>query len=96
MVEISNVHFSHDKSMETISCHSNQSSYLTGIKNITFGIKNITSYASMPSFSFILLTVSEKKNFEYFFENLPFMLPSQPIKSSDLDKSHMKRRGLLN
>ena len=41
----------------------------------------------MPSFSFILLMVSEKKNFEYFFENLPFMLPSQPIKSS---------RGLLN
>ena len=50
----------------------------------------------MPSFSFILLTVSEKKNFEYFFENLPFMLPSQPMKSSDLDKSHMKHGGLLN
>ena len=28
------------------------------------------SYASMPSFSFILFT--EKKNFEYSFENLPF------------------------
>ena len=53
------------------------------------------SYASMPSFSFILLTVSEK-NFEYFFKNLPFMLPSQPIKSSDLDKSRMKHGGLLN
>ena len=25
------------------------------------------SNASMPIFSFILLTVSEKKNFEYFF-----------------------------
>ena len=50
----------------------------------------------MPSFSFILLTVSEKKNFEYFFENLPFMLPSQPMKSSDLDKSRMKHGGLLN
>ena len=25
----------------------------------------------MPSFSFILLTISEKKNFEYFFEYLP-------------------------
>ena len=23
---------------------------------------------------------SEKKNFEYFFENLPFMSPRQPIK----------------
>ena len=31
-----------------------------------------------------------------FFENLPFMLPSQPIKSSDLDKSRMKHGRLLN
>ena len=31
-----------------------------------------------------------------FFENLPFMLPSQPIKSSDLEKSRMKHGGLLN
>ena len=30
------------------------------------------------------------------FENLPFMLPRQPIKSSDLDKSRMKHEGLLN
>ena len=50
----------------------------------------------MPIFSFILLTVSEKKNFEYFFENLPFMSPRQPIKLSDLDKSRMKHGGLLN
>ena len=50
----------------------------------------------MPSFSFILLTVSEKKNFEYFFGNLPFMSPRQPIKSSDLDKSRMKHGGLCN
>ena len=35
-VEISNFHFSHFTSMETISCHSNQSSYPTGIKNINF------------------------------------------------------------
>ena len=34
--EIVNFHFSHYKSLETISCHSNQSSYPTGIKNITF------------------------------------------------------------
>ena len=54
------------------------------------------SFASVPSSSFILLTVSEKKNFEYFFENLPFMSPRQPIKLSDLDKSRMKHGGLLN
>ena len=40
-VEISNFHFSHYKSMETISCHSNQISYPTGIKNITFVEGNV-------------------------------------------------------
>ena len=48
----------------------------------------------MQSFSFIPLTASEEKIFEYFFENLPFMLPWQPIKFSELDKIHMNRRGL--
>ena len=33
--EISNFLFSHYKSIETISCHSNQISYPTGIKNTT-------------------------------------------------------------
>ena len=41
------------------------------------------SDASMPSFSFILLTVFKKKNFDIFVENLPFMSPRQPIKLSD-------------
>ena len=36
LAEIVNFHFSHYKSMVTLSCHSNQSSYLTKIKNITF------------------------------------------------------------
>ena len=63
------------------------------MKNITF-VEGM-SYASMPSFSFILLTVSEK-NIQYFLENLPFMSPCQPIKSSDLYKSRMKHGGLLN
>ena len=36
-----------------------------------------------------------EKTFEYFFfENLPFWLPWQPIKISDLDKIHMVGRGL--
>ena len=51
----------------------------------------------MPGFSFILRTISEKKNFDYFFpENLPFLSPRQPIKSRDLDKSRVKHGGLLN
>ena len=49
----------------------------------------------MLSFSFIPLMISEEKIFEYLFENLPFILPWQPIKFSDLDKIHMNRRGLL-
>ena len=35
------------------------------------------------------------EDFEYFFENLPFMLSWQPIKFSDLDTIHMNRRVLL-
>ena len=46
----------------------------------------------MPSFSSILLMVSEKI---FFLENLPFKSPLQLIKLSDLDKSRMKRGGLL-
>ena len=53
------------------------------------------SWTCMQSFSFISLMVSEEKTFEYFFENLPFMLSWQPIKFSDLDKIHMNHRGLL-
>ena len=40
--------------------------------------------------------VSEKKIFKHFYENLPFLPLRQPIKFTELDKSHMKRRGLFN
>ena len=40
--------------------------------------------------------VSEKKILKHFYENRPILLPRQPIKFTDFDKSHMKRRGLLN
>ena len=40
-VEISNFHFSHYKSIETISCHSNQSSHPPEIKNTTFVEGNV-------------------------------------------------------
>ena len=43
LAEIVNFHFSHYKSMGTISCHSNQSSYPTGIKNIPFVEANVLS-----------------------------------------------------
>ena len=49
----------------------------------------------MQSFSFIPLMTSKKKIFEYFFENLTFRLPWQPIKINNLDKIYMVCRGLL-
>ena len=82
--ETVNFQFSRYKSMGTISCHSNQSSYPTGIKNITFVEANVLSmYAK---FQLHPLMVSEKKIFKHFFENLPFLPRRQPIKFIDLDK----------
>ena len=40
---IVNFHFSHYKSMGTISCHSNQSSYPTRIKKATYVEANVLS-----------------------------------------------------
>ena len=50
----------------------------------------------MQSISFIKQTVSEEKIFKDFFENLSFLGPQQPIKISDQDEDHLKRRALLN
>ena len=53
----------------------------------------------MQSISSIKRTVSEKKNFKvflFFFENLPFLGPQQPIKISDQDEGHLKHSALLN
>ena len=43
LAEIVNFHFSHYKSMGTISCHSNHSSYPTGIKNTIYAEANVLS-----------------------------------------------------
>ena len=43
LAEIVNFQFSHYKSMGTISCHSNQSSYPTGIKDTTYVEANVLS-----------------------------------------------------
>ena len=50
----------------------------------------------MQSISFIKQTVSEEKIFKDFLENLSFLGPQQPIKISDQDEGHLKRRALLN
>ena len=64
MADIVNFHFSHYKSMGTISCHSNQSSYPTGIKNTTYVEANVLT--CMSSFGFIPYMVSEKKILKHF------------------------------
>ena len=49
----------------------------------------------MQSISFIKQTVSEKRIFkDFFFENLPFLGPQQPIKISDQDDGHLKDSAL--
>ena len=54
--EIAYFHFSHYKSMETLRYHSNQSSYLTGIKNTNYveaSVRNMyTKYRVHPLDSF--------------------------------------------
>ena len=61
------------------------------------GTKNTFFVEAMQSISFIKQTVSEKKIFkDFFFENLPFFGPQQPIKISDQDEGHLKRSAFLN
>ena len=76
--------------METISCHSNQSFYLTGIKIITF-VEGHVQFSVSSSLQFL-----RRRILNIFFKNLPFMSPRQPIKLSYLDKSRMQHGGLLN
>ena len=65
---LANFHFSNYKSMGTISCHSNQSSYLTGIKNIPFRslflLMLYMEYGKNRSHGFRGLTASEEMSFE--------------------------------
>ena len=72
-----NFHFSHCKSMETLSCHSNEITWATIIKNIIYVETNLmNTYAKFqlhPPYGFW------EENF------LPFMLPWQPIRFSDVN-----------
>ena len=63
-----------------------------GNKNILFveaNVMNISTKFQLQS----PYDSSEKMIFEYFFTNLAFRLPWQPIKFSDLEKIHMVGRG---
>ena len=92
LAEIVNFHFSHYKSMGTISCHSNQSSYPTGIKKTTYvEAKHVCQVSASSPIWFL-----RRRFLNIFYENLPFLPPRQPIKFTDFDKSRTKHRGLLN
>ena len=95
-----NFHFSHYKSMETWSCHSNQSTYATEIKKKKGIIsQRLRLWIFLQSFNFIPLMASEKMIIFldiFVCANLAFRLPWQPIRFSSLDKNYMFGRGLLN
>ena len=84
---------SHYKSMETLSCHSNQSAWASAIKNDIFVEANVMNMST----KFQLHTPYDfwVEDFLIFVRKFTLMLPWQPIKFSDLDKIHMNRRGLL-
>ena len=65
--------------METLKCHSNESTWATTIKNIIYVEANVLR----RRFLYIL------------FQNLAFRLPWQPIIISDLDKIYTVGRGLI-
>ena len=63
-------HFSHYKSIETLRCHSNQSSYLTGIKITNYVEASVRNMYT--KYKIHHLTVSEENIFEcflFFFQN---------------------------
>ena len=51
----------------------------------------VCQYLASSSLQFL-----RRRILNIFFEKLSFMLPRQPIKLSDLDKSGMQHGGLLN
>ena len=70
--------------METLSCHSNETTWATTIKNTIYVEANVMNMYAKFQYDAPYSFWGED-----FFENLPFMLPWQPIKFSDLDKIHM-------
>ena len=81
----------HCKSMETLSCHSNQSAWATAIKKQqqffveANAMNNSATFQVYPLYGFWV----------NFFTNLAFLLPWQPIKLRGLDKNDVFGRELL-
>ena len=87
-------HSSHDKSIETISCHSDESKWAIAIKNIVFVEANVMNISTKFQLH-LSLWLLRRRFFNIFFANLALRLPWQPIRFSHLDKVHMVIRGLL-
>ena len=95
LAKIVNFHFSHYKSMETLSCHSNQSSYPTEIKKITFVEGNVLSkYAKFSASSSLWFL---RRRFLNIFTKIdPFCHPDNQSNTPIWTKVIRKPRGLLN
>ena len=86
---------SHYKSLETLSCHSNQSAWASAIKNNSFVEANVMNMSAKfqlhPPYDFW------GEDFWIFVRKFTFYvaMATNQIKFSDLDKILMNRRGLL-
>ena len=87
------LHFSHYKSKETLSCHSNESTWATAIKNIKFVEANVINisakFQQYPLFGFW------ENNVLIFFCKFSVSVAMATIKFSGLDKIHMFGRWLF-
>ena len=94
-VEISNFHFSHYKSMETISCHSNQSSYPTEIKKHNFCREQcpmqVCQVSASSSFRFL-----KRRILNIFLKIYHLCCPVNQSNQAIWKKTYMKHNGLLN
>ena len=79
--------------METLSCHSNESTWATTIKNTIYVEANVMYVHVCNVSASSPLRLLRRRFFNIFSKLYP--LSWQPIKFSDLDKIHTNRRGLL-
>ena len=79
--------------METLSCHSSESTRAISTRNVTSVEANVMNISA--KFSFIPPMASEGMIFGNLFANLAVLLPWQPTEFSGLDKIHIFGRGLL-
>ena len=85
-------HFSHYKSMDTLSCHSNESTSATSTR-APFVAANVMNISE--KFQIHLPYGFWGDDFLNLFANLAFLLSWQPIKFSSLDKIHTFGRGIF-